>query len=267
MLSFFKRLASLVPIPKPDHVTLFVSELGIPSYKDDAGLVTSMSGQPIPEGYIDGFKMEYVSGTQIRFTGGSAYIPSLGRAITLASPVTKTPTLAANTWYHNYTYDNAGTTDVEVSATAPAAPYNGTARAKTGDTSRRYIGSFRTDASGSIYNFQHADSGVMYLTDISVSPFRVVSGGTSTAWATFSASAVAPVTACSLTINPVNAGTAAVRVRPSFGNYVGNARLYGLATGVSAFGPLPVDASLQGAYMVDSGGIAVVDVLGYQFER
>ncbi|WP_414609310.1 hypothetical protein, partial [Stenotrophomonas pavanii] len=133
------RLASLIPTPATNKVTLFVSDTGIPSYKDDAGLVTPMSGQPIPAGYIDGLKMEWVSGTQIRFTSGSAYIPSLGRALALAAAVTKTPTLAANTWYHNYVYDNAGTADVEVSTTVPAAPYSGTARTKAGDTSRRYI--------------------------------------------------------------------------------------------------------------------------------
>ncbi|WP_414609303.1 hypothetical protein, partial [Stenotrophomonas pavanii] len=139
MLTMFKRLASLIPTPATNKVTLFVSDTGIPSYKDEAGLVTPMSGQPIPAGYIDGLKMEWVSGTQIRFTSGSAYIPSLGRALALAAAVTKTPTLAASTWYHAYLYSNAGTPDVEVTTTAPDTPYSGTARTKAGDTSRRYI--------------------------------------------------------------------------------------------------------------------------------
>ncbi|HHA2912813.1 TPA: hypothetical protein ACOD97_000152 [Stenotrophomonas maltophilia] len=267
MLTMFKRLASLIPTPATNKVTLFVSDTGIPSYKDDAGLVTPMSGQPIPAGYIDGLKMEWVSGTQIRFTSGSAYIPSLGRALALAAAVTKTPTLAANTWYHNYVYDNAGATDVEISTTVPAPPYNGAARAKTGDTTRRYLGSFRTDGSGAIYNFIHTDDGVIYLTDISVTPFRVLANGASTSWTTFSVSNVAPVTANGLIINAVNAATGAVRVRPSFGSYVGNGRIYGLASGVSAYGPLPVDAALTGAYMIDTGGSAVVDVVGYQYGR
>ncbi|HHB9434354.1 TPA: hypothetical protein ACOEOA_003455 [Stenotrophomonas maltophilia] len=267
MLTMFKRLASMVPTPATNKVTLFVSDTGIPSYKDDAGLVTPMSGQPIPAGYIDGLKMEWVSATQMRFTSGSAYILSLGRVLALPSALTKTLTLSPNTWYHNFLYSNAGTSDVETVTTLPDTPYSGTARAKTGDTSRRYIGSFRTDGSGAIFNFIHTDAGVIYLTAIDATPFRVLANGTSTSWTTFSVANVAPATANGLNINAVNAATGAVRVRPSFGSYVGNGRIYGLASGVSAYGPLPVDSSLLGAYMVDPGGSAVVDVVGYQYGR
>lgn len=194
MLTMFKRLASLIPTPATNKVTLFVSDTGIPSYKDDAGLVTPMSGQPIPAGYIDGLKMEWVSGTQIRFTSGSAYIPSLGRALALTAALTKSPSLAASTWYHAYLYSNAGTPDVEVTTTAPDTPYNGTARTKTGDTSRRYIGSFRTSSSSAIFSFSVCGSQVNYRTDGGSAPFRVLDNGTSTADVTVSLAAVVPVT-------------------------------------------------------------------------
>lgn len=212
MLTMFKRLASLVPTPATSKVTLFVSDTGIPSYKDDAGLVTPMSGQPIPAGYIDGFKMEWVSGTQIRFTSGSAYILSLGRALSMTSSVTKTPTLAANTWYHNYAYDNAGTPDVEVSTTVPAAPYSGTARTKTGDTSRRYIGSFRTNASSQIMRFSHApSSGDFRWGELpSAAPLRILTAGNATSSTDVSTAGCAPLTANSIFTRVIQNGSTGI---------------------------------------------------------
>ncbi|WP_414604662.1 hypothetical protein [Stenotrophomonas sp. AR029] len=269
MLTMFKRLASLIPTPATNKVTLFVSDTGIPSYKDDAGLVTPMSGQPIPTGYIDGLKMEWVSGTQIRFTSGSAYIPSLGRALALAAAVTKTPTLAANTWYHNYVYDNAGTTDVEVSTTVPAAPYNGTARTKTGDTSRRYIGSFRTDASGAILNFQQEGGRIIYQGFLNQAPFTVLSNGSSTTETTVSLTAVVPPTARVGMLRHTNGSTAtSSRMNNSsavFPNYVMN-----FGTGADAFIDFVVNANQSVSYWcggAPSPSGVYIQVLGYVLER
>jgi hypothetical protein len=51
MLTFLKRLAAAVPTPATDKVTLFVEEsTGEPSYKDDAGTVTSLQGAAGPAG-------------------------------------------------------------------------------------------------------------------------------------------------------------------------------------------------------------------------
>lgn len=106
----------------------------------------------IPPGYIDGLKMVWVSGTALTVTTGSAYIPSLGKVLRATSDIAKTGlSLTASTWYHAYLFSNAGTPDIELSTTAPAAPYNGTARTKTGDTSRRYVGSVLTDSSSNLY--------------------------------------------------------------------------------------------------------------------
>lgn len=46
MLTMFKRLASLVPTPATNKVTLFVSDTGVPSYKNETGNVFTLSGQP-----------------------------------------------------------------------------------------------------------------------------------------------------------------------------------------------------------------------------
>lgn len=263
MLTMFKRLASLIPTPATNKVTLFVSDTGIPSYKDEAGLVTPMSGQPIPAGYIDGLKMEWVSGTQIRFTSGSAYIPSLGRALALAAAVTKTPTLAASTWYHAYLYSNAGTPDVEVTTTAPDTPYSGTARTKAGDTSRRYIGSFRTDGSSLIYNFIVQGPQQIYMQEVP----RSVSGGTSTTFISVSLSALVPMVSRSAIAAMTNNGSAAARFRPASSGFTGSTRMYGLTAGAFVVGPLPTDTSQNIEYQVDAGGLANLDVIGFTVER
>ncbi len=274
MLTMLKRLASLVPTPATNKVTLFVSDTGIPSYKDDTGLVTPMSGQPIPAGYIDGLKMEWVSGTQIRFTSGSAYIPSLGRALALAAAVTKTPTLAANTWYHNYVYDNAGSTDVEVSTTVPAAPYNGTARAKTGDSSRRYIGSFRTDGTGAIISFLHEGRKIIYRNSWAPSN-RFLSGGTSTTPVVVSAAAFASPISRMLALmaqaTSTNASYSLSTPDDVTGTYaqvinIETAPAGGTFTIVTDF-PLGTAQQLQYSFGSTPNGAAFLNACGYYFDR
>lgn len=270
MLTMFKRLASLVPTPATNKVTLFVSDTGIPSYKDDAGLVTPMSGQPIPSGYIDGLKMEWVSGTQIRFTSGSAYIPSLGRALALTAALTKSPSLAASTWYHAYLYSNAGTPDVEVSTTAPDTPYSGTARAKTGDTSRRYIGSFRTNASSQVYDFDHnwQKGEVMYRLPGTL--FRVLSNGSATTATTVACATAIPVTSKSVYGRVLNLSTSAnLIVGPGDAAITTNDYFLGVSFGgqaVVAF--LPTDSSQQLRYLMSAAQSgAYIDAYGFAYER
>lgn len=277
MLTMLKRLASLVQTPAANKVTLFVSDTGIPSYKDDAGLVTPMSGQPIPAGYIDGLKMEWVSGTQIRFTSGSAYIPSLGRALVLAAAVTKSPSLAASTWYHAYLYSNAGTPDVEVTTTAPDTPYSGTARAKTGDTSRRYIGSFRTDPSGTIAKFKHNISNgyVAYLAIRDLS----LNAGTQTTTTTVSLSATIPVTSVAATlIISLDASGASLFTGNSempvtalaSNNFLGYTES-STQVSVSRMDGHPVDSIQAISYRLSAtpsaGTGAYIRVMGYSYER
>lgn len=277
MLTMFKRLASLVPTPATSKVTLFVSDTGIPSYKDDAGLVTPMSGQPIPAGYIDGLKMEYVAAGQMRFTSGSAYIPSLGRVLALPSALTKTLTLAANTWYHNFLYSNAGTTDVETVTTLPDTPYSGTARAKTGDTSRRYIGSFRTNASSQIMRFTHClSSGDIRWGEVpGNAPLRILASGTATTSTDVSASASSPITASSVFLRAVSTvsagGPIAFIGSPVDGTAVAPGSNYTISVeaGKEFYTYMPL-VSQNVKYIMSttpaSGGL-FLDVLGFQYDR
>src|SRR6185437_13128559 len=115
-------------------------------------------GIVIPQGYIDGLQMQWVSGTSITVTSGNAYIPSLANVLAAPNAMTLSGlSLTASTWYHVYLYSNSGTPAIECVTTVPVL-YNGTAYQKTGDNSRRYVGSVRTNASASIQPFQ-MDSG------------------------------------------------------------------------------------------------------------
>jgi hypothetical protein len=216
-----------------------------------------------PKGYIDGLKMVWVSGTQVQITPGAAYVPGPKRIAELASAVTLTPTLAANTWYHSYLTVSGSTVGVEAVTTAPAAPYNGTARAKTGDTSRRYIGSFRTNSSAAIMKF--ACSGDLLVYDLAAGSMelRLVSGSATVA-TPFSVSAVVPVTASVIRVFLTNAvgGTSLFVGTPANNSFVaifpGN---------VSAF-DVPFDpADPRMVYRLTGAGTGTVDANGFYIER
>lgn len=152
----------------------------------------------IPLDYISGLKMVWNSGTSISVTSGATYIPSLGYCFANGSLLTLSGlALAASTWYHVYLYNNGGAPAIECVTTAPAAPYYGTARCKTGDTSRRYVGSVLTDASGGVINFDHASQAgrVDYKHNINDDGLYVLNNGVATTLTTFSLAGAIPVTA------------------------------------------------------------------------
>lgn len=261
MLTMLKRAASAVLTPAAGKVTVFVDDVGVPSYKDEAGNTQQMSWEP-PKGYIDGLKLEWVSGTQVRVTPGAAYVPGPKRIAELAAAVTLTPSLAASTWYHAYLTVVSGVVSAEASTVAPAAPYTGTARTKTGDTSRRYIGSFLTSASGAILNFLQQGDQQLYMEPIAASL-----SGTSTTFVAVSLAAFVPSTSRLPQVQMANGGTAVVRFRPASSGYTGTNRMYGLVTGAQVVGVLPTDASQQIEYNVDAGGVANLTVLGFTNQR
>jgi len=163
-------------------------------------------------GYIDGLQMQWVSATAVTVSSGRAYIPSLGYYLDAPNAISLTGlALAASTFYHLYLYNNAGTPAVECVMTAPAAPYNGTARAKTGDTSRRYIGSVLTDASGNVYNFIQNGAHISYQTPGDVSPFRALSAGTAVISTSVSLAGVVPVTSALAQLRFLGDPTSAAR--------------------------------------------------------
>jgi hypothetical protein len=119
------------------------------------------------------------------------YIPSLGNVLVANAAMALTGlSLTASTWYHLYLYSNAGTPAVECVTTAPVL-YYGTAYQKTGDNSRRYIGTVLTDSSASIFGFTHNDNAILYRWF----PPRPLNGGVATAQTFIDCSGVVPITA------------------------------------------------------------------------
>lgn len=160
----------------------------------------------VGRGYIDGFRMTYVSANSISFSSGSAYIPSTAKNLLSPSTITLSGlVLTASTMYHAYLYDNAGTPAIELVTTAPVI-YSGKARHKTGDTSRRYIGSALSRTTNTLMKFTHVDGRVSYWENLFSAPFLLVSGAVNVAQ-TVSCLSVVPVTATHLSCLFANAAT------------------------------------------------------------
>ena len=219
-----------------------------------------------PKGYIDGLKLEWISGTQVRVTPGAAYVPGPKRIAELAAAVTITPSLAASTWYHVYLTVVSGVVSAEAVTTAPAAPYTGTARSKTGDTSRRYVGSVRTNASSQILNFAHEGGKILYQGAFP----QPLSNGTATTETPVSLADSVPVTARVASVRHTNNATnSASRMNNSSGPAY-PAFLANFAPGADAFLEFVLNSDKSVTYW---NGVAptpqgvYIAVLGYTLER
>lgn len=223
----------------------------------------------LPKGYIDGLQMQWVSGTALTVSSGAAYIEGSSKVLRATSAIAKTGlSLSASTWYHVYLYDNAGTPDFDLSTTEPASPYNGTARSKTGDSSRRYVGSIRTDSAGGIIQFLQQGLHVDYLNIAGVSDLRVLANGKNTMDTTVSCSGVVPVSADMALLRFVNTDTAKDCYTGLSDIGAGNIH-YQIKANGSVYSPSPLNSSQAMTYFWPSaptGGL-YIDVVGYYFER
>ena len=187
-------------------------ELGI------AGDKSAPNGAFIPQGYIDGLKMQWVSATALTVSSGAAYVLSLGRVIRANAAIALTGlVLTPITWYHVYLYSNAGVPAIEVVPTSPAAPYNGVARTKTSDTSRRYIGSVLTDSTSNLMNFDHcvSECAVHYKYNINNGGLHVLSGGAALTSTLINFSGVVPVSGMRCFAYVENTGNDIAYIGPS----------------------------------------------------
>lgn len=218
---------------------------------------------------IEGAKMIWNSATSISLGEGSLFAEN-GDFIQITSTLTLSSlSLSASTWYHLYAYLSSGSPAVELITTAPTT-WKGTAQSKTGDTSRRYVGSVLTDGSGNIYSFIHhlQTNEILYTAANGVSPFRVLSSGSATSTTNVACSSVVPVTSgvakLRFTNSPSSTQVASIGV--------GSTVIVNLSIASNGFSHLftdwALDSSRQFSYSFPaSGGVLIVDVLGYLFER
>lgn len=256
------------------------ADLGSAAFEPAQSFATAAQGlladaalaRTLMAGYITGLTLEYMSPTSIRVTTGAAYIPAAGTVVSVASAITKTGlSTAATTWYHVYLFLSSGTPDIEIVTTAPSN-YSGTASTKSGDTSRRYLGSIRAQTSNAIVPFYQVYTRVYWREAQGGTYNRVLSNGTATAYTTVSASAAAPITARDLGIFAQNnaGGNQFIRFKGVSDSLV-NFYLPPKTAGVNqSFIEIPVNASQQFQYSYDAAPVtdgAYIDVIHYTFER
>jgi hypothetical protein len=220
--------------------------------------------------YIEGLKLEWMSSSSIKVKTGAADIPDRSRRLRVTSDITVSSiSLGNNTWGYVYLYNNAGVTAVEVVTTAPVS-YFGSAYQKTGDATRRYLGSVRTNGSGNIFSFLHQGDRIFYREQIAASPFRVLNGGTATSETAVSCTAVIPVTSRIALLHMVNTAT---NTNVSIGTSDDNTSslIRDLYVVQDVVGDTPLDSSQALTYKFatapSGAGALYVDVVGYKFER
>lgn len=228
------------------------------------------------QGYIDGLKMVWNSATSLSVTSGAAFIPSLSKCLPSTTTLTLSGlVLAASTWYHLYLYLNAGAPAIECVTTAPASAYYGTARTKTGDTSRRYIGSVKTDASGNIYKFVQTNSDVMYEENVIPAPFNILNNGTATTPTNVDASGVVPITSTSAYVQLYNStpNTTLGVANPDCNfplNIGGSATIFAITPALTTITKAQLSSTQLLNYehsATPSSGGATIRVIGYTYER
>jgi hypothetical protein len=207
------------------------------------------------------------SPTSLSFSTGTAYIPGLGRRVTVSADITLNAlALPASVWHYAYLYESAGTAAIELVTTAPAAPYMGTARTKTGDTSRRFIGAFRSGTNGGVLGFAMGSDGILnYRDNMIAAPYRVLSNGAATAPTIVVTSAIVPINVTkSVRLNLNNNGSPVANLAP--GNF--NVTMVGAEPG----GKVSCDTTLDESgnlWYFNSGasGSLSIDIIGYGMDR
>lgn len=151
------------------------------------------SGTYTSPAHIDGLNISYVSSGTLSVQPGSAFVPSLGRMVFVTGSINVNIPLVSTTvsgsWQHVYLSEVGGVASVQVTGTAVDNPYAGVARTKSGDTSRRYIGSVYCDPNGQLYRWNSNVQGniwrLNWLEAVNAYPFQFanVSGTVTTSTA------------------------------------------------------------------------------------
>lgn len=229
--------------------------------------LTSDLGTP---GYIDGLYLSYIDSGHIVISAGAAYVPEAGGIVKVAATTTLGPTgiVSVGKFVHVFLKGD-GTFGLDAGVTAP---YNGSARSDITTSQYRYIGSVLMTAIGSATPFLQLGTRVRYLATTNVSPFRILSGGTSTTAVTVSASGCIPVTAQRLDARTLNNATAAqvYFATPDMGMVSPSNYMATVQPGNDGYYELVTDTSQNINYIFNnstaSGG-CYIDVMGYTYLR
>ena len=220
---------------------------------------------------MEGLKLIWNSATSLSVGTGHCFAED-GSYINVTSVLTASGlSLTATMWYHVYVYLSGGSPAMEVVTTAPTA-WKGTAYSKTGATSRRYVGSVKTDGSGNVYNFFMQGNFIHYRANLRATPFRVLSSGTATTETSVACSFIVPVTSRLATLRSANSDGSITFVTGTSDDGItlsSSVNIHAFGPGSQVVVPMLLDSSQAFTYMYASSpsGSAFMDVHGYQFER
>jgi hypothetical protein len=227
---------------------------------------------PMPSSYIDGALLSWNSVTSISVGTGNVYNPGLGgfQAITTAIASTLSG-LSANTIYHVYLTGTLAAPTVTVSATPPAAPYSGTARTMTSNTSARYLGSIAigATANNALSFLMTSQNAILYREKVANQ--RLLAGGVATTPTNVSLATLVPTTAQSVQMDFGNASTTiTLSITTADMNFSAGTAGWiniGIAVAQVATIPYPSNGNVEYSYASTTTNGAYIDVMGYTFGR
>lgn len=267
------KLSALTANPSPLTSDLLYVVSANASFKETVATLLVLGGSKT---YIAGLELIWISASAVDIGIGAAYVESVGAPILVPSIISLTGLSLGNSVW-GYVYLKSDGT-AECNTTAPAAAYAGNARSKASDTTRRFLGTVRTDSSGNIYRFRHTTtSGLIkyQAIDQAASPFRVLSAGSATTSTAVSCASVVPPQSRVVFIALYETATNIATYWGS-ADYTVSATLHDATTfGLAASGYyyslsvlLTLNTSQQFNYLNSAGsGTAYADVLGYVLER
>jgi len=228
-----------------------------------------------PPEYIDDLELQYANTVGLNVMPGSCYIPSLGYAVNNPSTISlSSMTVTGGTWYHVYAYMSGSTFSAEYNTTAPVAYSGSQGYTKTGDNSRRYLGSFYALSSINIAKFLQTGNTVQWLATVTL----LSAGTNSTAYTSGSLNVVtagaAPVTGRSLSLRLVNQATVgSVGLSNADAALTIPSALVVMMPSTSGYAPMPISqgtspGTIQYCYTATPTGASVtIAVIGYTFNR
>lgn len=212
---------------------------------------------------IEGMKVVYNSTNSFTVETGSCYAEN-GDYIDITSAITASSlSLSNSTRYYVYVYLSSGTPAVEVSTTTPTV-YSGSAKSKTGDTSKRYVFDFKTDGSGNILQFQHNPS-MSYVALMYAVPVFLSNGKATSYTAITSIQDYVSVYTRNLQINALNTDTSTAFINTSDTS----ADVIPIYASVRVVAMVPCDANQQIRYKYAStptNGL-YISLYGYYYDR
>lgn len=228
-----------------------------------------------------------LDGVTVSVSPGVCYIPGPGRIVSDGTASIVLTGAAPTTFYHLYAYQGAGNTlALEISTVGPDVPYLGTARCKTGDTTRRYLISGRTNATGTLRPGKHtrpAEMGNRVMLDAATAagslPITLLSLLTSTSVQTIDLSSVLPPTATRAVVQVLNPSSRTLYVGRSETGTVSNTNYqYAAIPGSCPVFDLTLNSDRTFTCVLSSTdilgniialltGSVTINLVGYEFDR